>query len=185
MEAALIDYADGVEWGHQPNGWKIPRRHRLARAFREDMDPETFASYFKFSFVRNPWDRAVSLYHYFLRYDPGNPLHPGPMSFPEWLKAYFASAEPPVPPKKTALFRPQFEWISDERGESLVDYVGRFERIAEDFATVQRRIGVEPKELPHLTSSGRGDYRSYYDDRSAGIVERFFGGDIERWGYTF
>ncbi len=39
-------------------------------------------------------------------------------------------------------FRPQYEFLCDVEGHLLVDFVGRHERIAQDYALVAERLGV-------------------------------------------
>jgi hypothetical protein len=83
------------------------------------------------------------------------------------------------------MFMSQVDWISNETGDILVDYIGRFERLADDFAEVCRRTSRAGLELPHLKRSGHSDFRSRYDDVSAGIVADRFAADIDRFGYAF
>ena len=78
----------------------------------------------------------------------------------------------------------QSEFVTDAEGRVIVDFVGRFERLAEDFAHVCRTIGVEA-ELPHVNPSRHADYRTYYSDHSRALVAEHFAEDIERFGYRF
>jgi hypothetical protein len=67
-----------------------------------------------------------------------------------------------------------------------VDFVGRFERLEEDWRTILERIGIAYRPLPHVNKSPRrGDYRDYYTDEGRDAVARYFAQDLEAWGYTF
>lgn len=156
--------------------------HKTARQKRREMGAEVWADKFTFAFVRNPWDRVVSQYSY--RHRTGQEEHVGrDLSFDAWVRAVYGEQEKPVG-ANDVLFLPQSDWVTDEAGEYLVDFVGRFERFEDDFQHVCDRIGVT-KSLPHKNKSSRGHYRTYYTDETAGIVARYFAEDIDRFDYSF
>ena len=78
----------------------------------------------------------------------------------------------------------QSDMLVDRHDRLLVDFVGRFESVASDFAYVCRVLGLEAT-LPRENTTRHSDYRSYYDDRLAEEVGRFFAADVERFGYAF
>jgi chondroitin 4-sulfotransferase 11 len=142
--------------------------------------PGEFQNYFRFAFVRNPWDRLVSVYS---RMDPHMQataekvgLALAGTSFHEFIK-------------RTENFQhvhldPQEGFVFDHAGYCLVDFVGRYERLVEDFATICSRLGKNI-ELPHCNVSTRNAYRQYYNNATRKIVERRYGEDIEKFGYRF
>ena len=160
----------------------LPFQHRTALEIRAAIGERRWAARFSFAFVRNPWDKVASHYHYRVKTNQTG-LGDHPIPFTDWVRiAYRDRAAPYYDHPK--MFLPQVDWISDREGRSLVNYVGRFETLSDDFAQICARIGSAAK-LPHLKSSPRGDYRQYYDDRSAGIVADYFARDIEAFGYRF
>ena len=146
-----------------------PIKHKRAS---ELIEVEEFSNnwdeYFKFAFVRNPWDLLVSWYNYDKR---------GYRKFKKYIlnKAWYE-------PKH--LFKGCFDRISDNNGNIIVDFVGRFENIREDFQYVCKQIGIEA-DLPHKNKGKRGDYRKYYNSAMAEVVEQEFAKDIEVFGYKF
>ena len=76
------------------------------------------------------------------------------------------------------------EFICDEHGNVIVDFVGRFESLEADFNKVCDMIGVN-RELPHVNRSVRTDYREYYTDETRAIVGSIAQADIEMFGYEF
>lgn len=159
---------------------------------------ELYDQYFTFSFVRNPWSRAVSTYK-FLGYDRI-------MNFERYLSRQMGYL---LETKRGAVM-PQYEMLYDN-GEKMVDFIGRFECINEDFAEVCRRLGFEDTVLPHINKgkqySNKGlmslvkrpglifqftlkrpnfkDYRDYYTEKSKKLVSQIYKDDINCFGYTF
>jgi hypothetical protein len=142
--------------------------------------PHQFQQYFRFSFVRNPWDRMVSIYSHMDTHmedsaeDAGLPLTG--LSFEEFLE-------------RTENFQhvhlmPQQQFIFDDTGNCLVDFIGRFESLSSDFAVICEKLGIETT-LSHQNPSTHGDYRAYYNEASRKAVERRYGEDIERLRYVF
>jgi len=64
------------------------------------------------------------------------------------------------------------------------DFIGRYERLHQDFQTVCDRIGIEGS-LPHVNGSRHEHYTEYYDDKSRAFVAERCLRDIERFGYRF
>lgn len=136
-----------------------------------------FESYFKFGFVRNPWDRAVSLYER----NEGLQLKKL-MSFEEfieWLKFSSATCLHPLP------HRYQLDWFVDQNGDMIMDFIGRFERLQTDWNSISTRIGLL-QELPHLNkNSARPHYSKYFNEKTRQIIADRFCVDINYFGYKF
>src|SRR5262249_40241617 len=78
----------------------------------------------------------------------------------------------------------QHTYVTDSRGRLLVDFIGYYERLQEDFARACARLGVRA-ELPRANTSSHRDYRSYYTPATCELVAAHFRKDIELVGYTF
>lgn len=151
---------------------------RIARTRRGDsLTRAEFRRFTKATFVRNPFDRAVSWYRNVMRdpqhqrrqnCDPDTP-------FPEFLKRFAGRG----------MLKPQTFWIKDSRGRLDIDFVGRFETIAEDFETLVKRHLRRSGTLPHLLDGATGDYRRYYDDAAIDRVRRIYAEEIDLFGYDF
>jgi hypothetical protein len=137
-----------------------------------------FNSYFKFGFVRNPWDRVVSLYHR----REGVELRDRLMfdEFVKWIEYSSSTCIHPVPHTN------QLDWFVDARGNVLVDFIGRFEQIQADWKAIASRLGLQ-ENLPHRNqnSSIRPHYTDFYSKKTKQLVESKFRVDIEHFSYTF
>ncbi|MDO6745689.1 sulfotransferase family 2 domain-containing protein [Gilvimarinus sp. 1_MG-2023] len=152
-----------------------------------------FNNYYKFSFVRNPWARIVSEFNY-------RNYHKS-MSFRE-----FVTTGLPDKSNYSDVFRhlmPQYDFLHDDKGNLLVDFVGRFENLQADFDYVAAQLGFNETLLPHINSSNKLSlikkfnifkrnknrkgrcYSEYYDEVSRNIVDKMYAKDIEAFGYNF
>lgn len=168
-------------------GARIPR-HAAAVAAREMLPPDVFASLFKFAFVRNPWDRVVSSYSHFQREYPAELSKQKIETFEQFV-GYLLETPPERaerPAMLRALQRPQLESLVGVQGELLVDFVGRYERLEEDFSAILEQIPLPHIALPHKRKSQRSaDYRASYSDELADRVAQHFADDIRSFQYSF
>ena len=147
---------------------------------------QQFDSYFKFTFVRNPWDRTASFYR-FLGYDRR-------CSFSRFVRYHL----PRLLERKHWFLCPQVDYLFDHEDRLLVDFVGRFEQLDADFRLVCERLGIPEATLPHVNDSRSGiqdltrwlrrrprPYRDMFDSRSRTIVARVYGADIDAFKYGF
>ena len=160
---------------------------------------EQFENYFKFAFVRNPWDRAVSFYKYMGKGSGKN--------FKDFICEDFLSV---IWKQKYWFVRPQHEFIY-ENGEKLVDYVGRFENLKDDCKTAFDKMGLPFDDIPHVNSSknrkpskkrlvklaaskllGKRDahethdhYTDYFDDTTIEIIQNLYEKDLEIFNYQY
>jgi Sulfotransferase family len=150
----------------------------LPRERKIDIGRRQFESYFKFGFVRNPWDRVVSLYE---RTEPIQMKDK--MSFEEfvdWIQFSSATCIHSSP------HRYQLDWFLDGSGNMLADFIGRFERLDEDWAVVADKLGIAEKTLPHTRENPRPrHYTEYYNPRTRDLIAQKFRVDIEHFSYQF
>ena len=156
------------------------RKHSKASEIKNKLGSKKFNEYFKFIFVRNPFDLLVSLYHY-INQSPWHVDHNNVKSldFKQFI-IYHISKNPNL----------QIDFMTDAgSGELIVDYVGRFETLNRDMNEIKNKLNIDDDEkLQHKNSSkGRKnmDYKSFYDSESIEIVNQYYKNDLEKLGYNF
>lgn len=163
-------------------GMKFPR-HAKVIAAREMLPDEIFDGLFKFVFVRNPWDLQVSSWHHINREKPH--VLEGVDTFEQFLRLKF-DPERPRDYMLDVSRELQSDYLVDLHGNTIVDYIGHYERLQDDFDAICDRIGIARQRLPHQRRAvDRDDYRQYYDDTTAALVAEHYAPDIERLGYAF
>lgn len=167
-------------------------KHMNARECKALVDDQLWNEYFKFSVVRNPWDRFHSMWWNgrFIgkRHD---------MSLPEFAAHYLHKT---LSGRLTSLrdgririhqrFRPQVDWLKSDNGKIEMDYVCRFESIAEDFAVVSEKIGLPSADLPKVLVKNRSpDSRRHYsqdfDATTRDLIGDVYAEDIRTFNYQF
>jgi hypothetical protein len=175
-------------WPHVSQGtrYRIPK-HATALQVKEIVGDRNWQSHFTFAFVRNPWDLMVSSYHWWLR--KGNryestrnmaKLVEQCGSFDSFIKSELGSHY--VNEFKSPGLK---EWYCDEHNMILLDFIGRFENIADDFQHIGKCLKVKVPDLPYMNISDRSPYRKYYNDETYQAVANRFAWTIEHFGYEF
>jgi hypothetical protein len=161
---------------------KLPRHARIIAA-KEMLPRELFEKLFKFTFVRNPWDLQVSSWHHLKRERPHLVEHmPDFESFLRWK----LDPERPYQYHIDTSIEHQVDYLKDLDETVLVDFIGKYESLQEDYEEACRRIGIKPPSLPHKRQAkDRKGYRGYYNDDLAALVMEHFKEDIETFGYSF
>src|SRR5436190_2754988 len=149
--------------------------HASARVAKSCLPDEVYQRLFKFAFVRNPWDRLVSRYAYLLR-NKEHPRH----EFVSGMKDFESYLAWEIGRGKMS----QDTYVTDASGKWLVDFIGYYERLHEDFAKACAHLGVKA-ELPRANTSSHRDYRTYYTPATRELVAKHFQRDVELFGYTF
>jgi hypothetical protein len=151
--------------------------HLSLRQVRPYVGEDAFGGYFKFAFVRNPFDRFVSYCAFMLR---GGEVF---QQQPREVMRHFLFREPP---EDHILFQPQASLLVGEDGKTLLaDEIGRVEDMQRSYDAICARIGIASRPLDRVNGSRRGDYRRYYDQALVDGVAARYAQDLELFGYTF
>lgn len=161
-------------------------QHLLASQIRQEVSEDIFNQFFKFTVVRNPWDKAVSQFSY-MKTRPDLRQLIGMKENTEF-KTYLAL----IQETKHIQWEEQYKFFLDENGEEIVDFVGRLENFNRDLLKILEKINRKSplvarkiENIPHSKKSIRSHYKDYYDDESKEIVHQLYARDIDILGYTF
>ena len=154
---------------HGPNAINRKRTHWRPQQIIATEGQQVWEAYFKFSFVRNPWDRLVS--HYFFERDLKKRI-PADCDFGQFLSRWG---------KERSTWN-QLVWFEGRLAE--FNFVGRFETLNEDFRYICDQLGID-RSLPHDFRMEREHYSVYYDRNTRKQVAKLAKADIKVFGYTF
>jgi len=172
-------------------GWDPEHKIHLQHAKASDLLnkklilQDVWDEYFKLAIVRNPWDRAHSDYLWMQR----DRKIEGPFEDYMLKKGVFEKHLTNLDSMHTRgdhVF-PQYEFVYDENGNCLVDFIGQFENLEADFKEACNKAGIEYEKLPHEKKSAiaKPDYREFYDRKKKDLVAEVYAKDIEIFNYRF
>jgi hypothetical protein len=144
-----------------------------------DLVPSDFVDRaFVYTFVRDPYERAASLFHQMRRRERVR----DDIAFEEFLELVRGGVEPlglynslGLSPTNT-----QMSWLRTVSRPA--DFIGRFERLDDDFRAVCRQLGVHPPDLPHRNSRS-ADAPVMFDRATRRLVEEIYEEDFVAFGY--
>ena len=141
---------------------------------------EEIATFFTLTLVRNPWDRAVSYYHWLRDQHFAHPAVGLAKShgFADFLNH---------PQTRTALaLWPYAAYLRNRLGEERASLFARLEHLDADLAPFEAHLGFRVTPLAPANDSNRlRDWRGYYTDQTAGLIGLLCAEDIARFGYHF
>jgi len=166
---ALRGEQDGIQrFGLRNPKYKIKKHSTLAE-YRAALGDTEFDKLYRFTCVRNPWDRMVSYY-----FTPTQ-------NTIAWDRKKFRKAIVKV--------LSAADYLRLDKGEkdpfANINYIMRFENLADDFRAVCATLDISPAPLPRYNRSKREHYSKYYDDELRELVGALFATEIERFGYKF
>lgn len=173
------DWEQQVLFGAQslpiPEIAALQHGHITANEIRPHLDAEVWQSYFKFGFVRNPFDRFISVCFFLNRNVPDFTATVVPFMKERLARTRF---------QQRVLVRPQYLQLCGDDGDIALDYVGRYEDLQQSFDTVCEKIGVPGIELGRKNASEHSRYIEYYkDDELRQLVGDFYAEDLRLFSY--
>lgn len=167
-----------------------PLGHYSAQKIRAKF-PRLYERCFVFSFVRNPWDRVLSAYRFAAKgrteimgvRNPSQYQIPEFGSFERFVIEWLSRREIA---QLDYIFQPQHQFVTDDHGVSIVDFVGSFENINSDIAVIERRLG-RAIALPraNVTSKSPEYISAYKSQEMIDLVAQIYQEDIRMFKYEF
>ena len=180
-DAKELDHHIGYELYQLRKRYNKPfnPKHALPSLVRKHMTAEEWDSYFKFVFVRNPWDWLIAGFCYNFRFLS--------QFLEKFEKEHFDAIWYLMKLHNQSLDSEnyfQHNFVFDQ-GRQIMDYVGKFESIQNDFDEICRRIAIPLQQLPHENKTQHLDYRKLYTPETIEMVREKYRQDIELFGYAF
>lgn len=138
--------------------------------------------YFKFAFVRNPWDRLASCWRDKVINHDGLELDGIEREQLKSFESFVNYVSGLNIDECDRHLRSQSALID----LNMIDYLGRMETFEEDAGYIFRRLGLPEKEMEKKNvSAGKENYREYYNDQLLELVAQVYRKDIQIFGYQF
>lgn len=158
---------DEIENDHRVKFWKEENNYKYIKNHWE--------SYFKFCFVRNPWDRKLSDYFFNVS---KNSINIHNTTFTQYLKDNHNNND--------IWNSPALNWVEYEDGTLDPNiFIGRFENLQNDFNTICDKINIPRTILPVVNNTKHLPYWKYYTEETKNLILEKYKKDIDYFGYEF
>lgn len=162
------------QYSEKPNVYQLKDPHQNAIQIKRAVGEELWEQYFTFAFERNPWDKMVSAYYYFLNRNHSPFARKG-------FKHYLRSKQ------RGRIGGKEFY---SHNGKIIVDKVYLFEQLHESLEDICKVLGFKERcPLPNSRNTKfrpkPDNYVDYYDEEDKKWVEDHFWFEIETFGYKF
>jgi len=182
---ALRPYLGEEDWEQQmlageqsipvPEIAAIKHGHISYRQLRKNLPADILGTYFKFAFVRNPFDRFVSTCFFLNRRNP---------QFKGREIAFMRQAIHNKAFLQRVLVMPQYNLLINEDMQLMMDYVGRYETLQGSFNEICRHIGIPAATLSVQNRSDHRNPAEYYDRKLMQSIADLYRPDFKLFGYN-
>ena len=160
---------------------------------------QEYGDYWKFGFVKNPWDRLVSCYSEKIKADNNffgttgsfvHGVHKGLLKYGVFKAnmpfSEFLDAVANIPDEQADQhFRSQHTFLTDKNEHLILDFLGRFENIEEDVNHVFEKLNRPDVKISKANKTSHSQYRECYTDDMRKIFEKRYSDDIDLFNYKF
>lgn len=170
-------HALGFEQQHK---WHMPLKYYEANTAKK------FDQYFKFAFVRNPWDRAYSAYTFLQkggiseRDDSQSRIIKSYASYEDFVMKWLSHEAS----QSLIHFCPMYSFMQNTHGEIAIDFIGRYENLQTDYDYIRSQINIG-EQLPQKNVSRQSDFREVYTTQMIDKIARVYERDIAEFDYDF
>lgn len=169
------EYVYGINHG-------VMTQHARPTYIQRCIDTKTYEDYYKFTIVRNPWDRLVSCYYYLYN------IHKQRYGdFASWLSNFAYNHVMNKKYNEGDHLTPQHEY-THTNNEQTVNYIGRYETLQDCMNRLCDNVHIPRRELPTINRSGKRKgikYRDCYTTDEIDMVYTMYTPEIELYGYEF
>ena len=172
VEKALCEYGQKRTVPKENNDFKMSKQsqHFNYKEYKEFLGSD-YDDYFKFTVIRNPFDRVASYYY------GGNAISSG-LNFSDWIINRYQN-------KNFQDFERMYSdykhWIGDEK----IDLILRFENLSNDFEILKNKLNLDCELGFHNVTKDRKHYSKYYNEKTKNIIQNFFSDELEKFNYKF
>ncbi len=155
-------------------------KHASAKQFIATLGRSTYNAYYCFGFVRNPWDVAVSWFHYRLinAAISGHAEAAAAGTFQKYVVQCLTRSD------GHRLVGLQYPYLVDDAGQLAVSFVGRYESLERDFASTIAHLGITTLPLDHFNQSYHAAWPGLYTTETFEIVRALVAVDAQLFGYA-
>ena len=177
IESSLDEEGSILKRGEIEYGYSRPLNHlTLSQALNyRNFDRNLTKDFFKFTFVRNPWDKVISecfCGQIQIIFKDDHTVKEKIKTVCSWAKEGYGGH-----------CQKQISFVKDRR--SSMDFIGRFEDLQKDYKYICETLHIPHFPLPHLNKSQRSHYREYFDNETEDLVRETYKEDIEKFNYEY
>jgi len=189
IEHTLLIHQDEIlkkylQHGIHGNPGKMNKSHITANTVKNILGKDLYDRFFSFAFVRNSFARMASwfsysrknddiLMNYKFQYDEITDLQ----KIFEMFLIQFYDIRP--------FYFNQKNWIYDNSGKRLVNYIGNYATLKKDFDKICNIIKLPIADLPHLMVINGNKCEKFYNNKTIKMVNKMCSDEIKFFGFRF